>query len=57
MIKGAKSFQQKYEKIMGESSADKLWNDVKNGINEFTMIRTRKMYWAATWMRTVYWNL
>ncbi len=36
MIKGAKSFQQKYEKIMGESSADKLWNDVKNGINEFT---------------------
>ena len=33
MIKGAKSFQQKYEKIMGESSADKLWNDVKNGIN------------------------
>ena len=30
MIKGAKSFQQKYEKIMGESSADKLWNDVKN---------------------------
>ena len=21
---------------MGESSADKLWNDVKNGINEFT---------------------
>ena len=32
MIKGAKSFQQKYEKIMGESSADKLWNDVKNGI-------------------------
>ena len=36
MIKCAKSFQQKYEKIMGESSADKLWNDVKNGINEFT---------------------
>ena len=36
MIKGAKSFQQKYEKIMGESSADKLWNDVKNGIDEFT---------------------
>ncbi len=55
MIKGAKSFQQKYEKIMGESSADKLWNDVKNGINEFT--RKIELGQADGYFWNMYFNL
>ena len=55
MIKGAKSFSTKYEKIMGESSADKLWNDVKNGIDEFT--RKIELGQADGYFWNMYFNL
>ena len=32
MVKAAKSYQQKYEKIMGESSEDELWSDIERDI-------------------------
>lgn len=35
MVKAAKSYQQKYEKIMGESSEDELWSDIERDIAEF----------------------
>ena len=34
MVKAAKSYQQKYEKIMGESSEDELWSDIERDIAE-----------------------
>ena len=33
--KRRKKFPKKYKEIMGESGADKLWNEVQNGIDEF----------------------
>ena len=33
MVKAAKSYQQKYEKIMGESSEDELWSDIERAIS------------------------
>lgn len=41
MVKAAKSYQQKYEKIMGESSEDELWSDIERDIAEFK----RKSNW------------
>ena len=35
MVKAAKSYQQKYEKIMGESGEDELWSDIERAIAEF----------------------
>ena len=35
MVKGGKSFHQKYEEIMCESNAEKLWNDVKKRVDGF----------------------
>ena len=35
MVKAAKSYQQKYEKIMGESGEDELWSDIERDIAEF----------------------
>ena len=35
MVKGGKSFHQKYEEIMCESNAEKLWNEVKKRVDGF----------------------
>lgn len=55
MIKGAKSFQKKNEEIMGESGADKLWNEVQNGIDEFR--RKIELGQAEGYFWNMYFNL
>ena len=55
MVKDAKNFHSKYEKIIGSSGTDKLWNDVKNGINEFK--RKIELGEADGYFWSMYFNL